>query len=89
MFGRDYDEDDDPYIEALEVENYWLFYANYLNNLNKFMDIYGSSEDLLRAKRRLIYALDEPESRLYEDADLSGELDKNIDIIFCEDIFIL
>lgn len=49
-----------------ETENE-IFYLNYLNNLNYFLNTYGYNKDLIKSKSRLMYALDCPELRLYDD----------------------
>lgn len=82
--------DDDAYIEDFEirdsVEDFWVFYLHYLNNLNRFMKIYGENNDLIQTKRRLTYVLDKPELRLYEDDSiLLNTLEENEDIEFDED----
>ena len=68
-------------------DEFWVLYMNYLKNLNKFMSIYGETEDLLLAKRRLLYAMDKPELMIYEQKNFEKELEKCKSIELDEDPF--
>lgn len=52
----------------------FIYYINYLNNLNNFMSIYGVSDDLLLAKKRLLYTLDTPQKKIYNEANFKNQL---------------
>ena len=63
-------------------DEFWILYINYLNNLNRFMDIYGASDELLFAKRRLLYALDKPTVMLFDENNFKSayEATKSIEL---------
>lgn len=44
-----------------------IFYLNYINNLNYFLNTYGYTKDLITSKVRLMYVIDNPELRIYDD----------------------
>ena len=68
-------------------DEFWVLYINYLNNLNRFMSIYGESEELLLAKRRLIYALDKPELMIFDQNNFDRELERTKTVELDEDSF--
>lgn len=68
-------------------DEFWIFYMNYLNNLDKYMSIYGETKELLLAKRRLLYAMDKPELMIYEQKNFEKELEKCKSIELDEDSF--
>lgn len=62
------------------TEEFWVLYINYLNNLNKYMEIYGESEELMFAKKRLLYALDKPLLMIFDNDNFNKELEKTKEI---------
>lgn len=80
-----------------QSDEFWVLYINYLNNLNRFMSIYGESEELLFAKRRLLYALDNPTTMLYDENNFkkayeetkSMELDEEPFNFFVDEIYFI
>lgn len=64
-----------------------VFFMNYLNKLNNFMDHYGESEDLLSAKRRLLYALDNPDLIIFDENNFNKVLNETKSIELDEDPF--
>lgn len=79
------------------TDEFWVLYINYLNNLNRFMDIYGASDELLFAKRRLLYALDKPTVMLFDENNFKSayEATKSIELneepfnFFLEEIYFM
>lgn len=57
-------------------EEEWIFNLLYLDKLNKYMDQYGKEESLLNVKRRLLYALDKPNKKIFKEENLQCELEK-------------
>ncbi len=68
-------------------DEFWVLYMNYLKNLNRFMAIFGESEELLFAKKRLLYALDKPDTMIFDEERFEIELDKTKTIELDEDPF--
>jgi len=66
-------------------EEFYLLYLNYLKNLNNFINIYGESEELLFAKKRLLYVLDKPELMLFNEKRFEMALDKTKTIALDEE----
>ncbi len=54
----------------------YLFYLLYINKINDFNDEYGEQEELLKVKKRLLYALDKPELCLFKEDNFKVELEK-------------
>lgn len=53
----------------------WIFHLVYLDKLNKYMAKYGKEESLLSAKRRLLYALDRPDKKIFKEENYKQELE--------------
>ena len=58
------------------TEEFQVLFLNYINNLNKFMSVYGENDELMRAKKRLIYAIDNPDTLIFEDDNFIKEYNK-------------
>lgn len=58
------------------TEKFRVLFLNYINNLNKFMSVYGENDELMRAKKRLIYAIDNPDTLIFEDDNFIKEYNK-------------
>ena len=85
-------EDSDEYSASFAYfydssNEFWVLYLNYLNNLNHFMDLYGKSEELLLAKKRLLYAIDKPNVMLFDENNFKNALEDAKDIELDEDPF--
>lgn len=57
----------------------YLFYLLYIDKINKFNLEYGEQDELLKVKKRLLYALDKPELCLFKEDNLKLELEKTTD----------
>lgn len=68
-------------------DEFFALFMNYINNLNKFMETYGETEELLLAKKRLLYALDKPEMMLFEEENFQRELEKTKEAEIDEESF--
>ncbi len=68
-------------------DEFWVLYINYLNNLNRFMDIYGASDELLFAKKRLLYALDKPTVMLFDENNFKSAYEETKSIELDEEPF--
>lgn len=68
-------------------DEFWVLYITYLSNLNHFMDIYGASEELLFAKRWLLYALDKPTAMLFDEKRFKRFLEEASSIELDDDPF--
>lgn len=87
-FEADYEAHPENYYTLHDPsDEFWVLYINYLNNLNRFMSIYGESEELLLAKRRLIYALDKPELMIFDKNNFDRELERTKTVKLDEDPF--
>lgn len=69
------------------TDEFFVLFMNYLNNLNKFMENYGESEELLLAKKRLLYVLDKPKMMLFDEKNFQRELEKAKNIEIDEESF--
>ena len=69
------------------TEEFQVLFLNYINNLNKFMSVYGENDELMRAKKRLIYAIDNPDTLIFEDDNFIKEYNKTKNFIVQENSF--
>ena len=69
------EENEDDYLDIggnpLEDN---VFYLNYINKIDQYMDEYGADEELLKVKKRLLYVLDKPGLGLYKRENFEREL---------------
>jgi len=74
--------DDEEITEILNDDSDeadYLFYLLYIDKINAFNDEYGEQDELLKVKKRLLYALDKPEVCLFKDSNFKVELEKTRD----------
>ena len=74
--------DDEEITEILNDDSDeadYLFYLLYIDKINAFNDEYGEQDELLKVKKRLLYALDKPEVCLFKDNNFKVELEKTRD----------
>ncbi len=70
----------------LGIEN-WIFYLNYINNINEYMNVYGLDPELLDSKRRLLYALDGSKHKLFDEKNFDKSLQETKKITLLGDVF--
>lgn len=73
----EYDEEDgmnqvDFYLHDKKID--MTFYLNYINHINKFLEIYGNEESLEKSKSRLLYLLDSYGDNLLKKDNLENSL---------------
>lgn len=68
-------------------EEKFVFYLNYIDKLNKYMEENGYNESLITTRNRLLYAIDEPRFCLYKKENIDSEVEKSRDIEFDEGAF--
>lgn len=66
----------DKKVESRYLNLDYGFYLIYLDKLNKYIEEYGSTEELLLIKSRLLYFLDSYKTLLYQEGNLEKELEK-------------
>lgn len=57
----------------------YLFYLLYIDKINAFNLEYGEKDELLKVKKRLLYALDKPELCLFKEDNFKVELEKTME----------
>ena len=89
---EDYDVDEEDEKEFSNIycdicEERFNFYLNYIDKLNKYMEVNGCDESLLTTRNRLLYAIDEPNLCLYKKDNFKNEFEKSKNIKFDEGAF--
>lgn len=75
-------------IFATNNQDQWIFYLTYIHKLNIFMNLYGTNEELLQSKKRLLYLLDNPREELYVEENFEKAFQTSKKLESHEDAFI-
>lgn len=88
QFEEAYEKNSDNFATLHDPsEEELVFFMNYLNKINNFMAYYEESEDLLSAKRRLLYVLDNPDLVIFNENNFNKVLNDTKSIELDEDPF--
>lgn len=51
-----------------------IYYLNYINNIDNYMEMFGVDNSLIETKNRLLYTLDTPDKKLFKKANFNEQL---------------
>lgn len=93
-YGEEFDEELDDELESefsniylVVCEEKFVFYLNYVNKLDRYMEDNGYNDSLVTARNRLLYAIDEPRLCLYQKENLEREVKNSKTVKFDEGAF--